>query len=595
MKKIIVVAYFFVLSCILVVWGGFVFLPKYQPRDAYNISVQFSPFQSQSHPNVAYIKDGKTGEENALDHHSIGMRWIEKGGGISSSVTDDLNEREMGLYEFPLCPRYVCGDFGFECVDLDIKLYNLPQRKIDESIATVRQNENEIKSTTIPCDSFHFFAKPGITPFSDEYLKTLGVDREAVKDASLMDVIAPSGFVAGKPNEVLLACYIHGRPCQGNIEIEQLGDQENRIHKIIQADDTGITAFDLTIDDRSDFRFAVGDLVLNASFTPVPIQDGIHVDVHGGHYLPQAIDLPSSAGKNTVQLEVALEKSDALMDLKLDVFSDYAWIARKMVYPENGLKFSFPDPTFFKPDGGEYLFRNYSLTRSSGNKRGHEQFNEPQILFVRISTSGRLDSQEILPDEPSQTIPFIVWNGDRNVRINSEYRLVFGAIYQTFARIDALNELDSQNKGKQNTTRSAFDDAVVIAPYLLERMDAPLFVLKKDAFEKYLLAKLAQAHHPQLVTFNDADEVYTEEIFRAERGDKIRSVSVFVIIWLIVGIILFVVISRNVRIRRQQAWFDAAARGEAKGLLPGTPAWGKVMIGVFLLGIALLVYYMRIV
>ncbi len=596
MKKFIVIAYFFILSFILVVFGGFVFLPKYQPQDAYSIRVSFSPFQTRSNTNVAYVQAAEISRNKSLDAHVIEMNWREDGTGNCTEPTiDDLREGIGSVMELSHCDgnlspnadeRQISALYG--CPNLVVDLYTAGARDVLERGDRRLGNPFVLKSTTIPCDRFHFFSKPGIIPFSEEYLKMLGVDREAVKDANLMDVIAPSAFVTGKPNEVLLACYIHGRPCQGDIEIEQLGEQENRIHKVIQADDTGITAFDLTIDVKSDFRFTVGDEVLNATFTPVPFQKGFHVGIKPGYYIP-----PNSYDRY-VKLDV--DQFGSPKDLKMDVFSDYAWIARRRVFHEYGPEIEFPSGLGFTPESAWYLFKNYEVVRISEEKRRFEPLNTPQILFVRIATYDRHEAAEILPDEPSQTIPFIVWGDDKDKFKSPDYRLVFGTIYQTFARIDALNEMDDQDKGEQkNKTRSAFDDVVVIAPYLLECMNAPLFSQKKQPFEKYLLAKLAQAHHPQIVTVNDADEVYTEEVFRAERGDKIRSVSVFVIIWLIVGIILFVVISRDARIRRQQAWFDAAARGEAKGLLPGTPAWGKVMIGVFILVIVFLVYYMMIV
>ena len=558
MKKILLIfAYFVVL---LIILGVLIFMN--QNVLPWNMSVTASPYQTRSHPNIAYVKIKDANRSSGFKHESVRVNWAQ-GSNVVTPVVGGLSDDGSGSFEIPYRPNRIFplvdnpdGGNVEGCSDLVVDHF------VTETWLVEKQSQREqqfvsvqpLQTARVPCDAFTFFSKPGVMQLSLGYLGMLRDMNENPED--LNDIVVPSAFVTGVPNEILFANYIDGKPYKGAIEIEQLDAQEGGIHEVIQADTSGITAIELTIQKKARFRFTVGDKTIDTTFVPQPFNVKIE-EIRPRNHNPLYQFNVSQAGEPN--------------DLYVDLFSDYAWIGHDTVLAAINSDFLIPAHSRTR-----LLFENNNITKGEENP---VQFKEPQILFLKIGTS------ELPSDDSSQTFAFVITGNQR------DYRLELGAIYQTFARIQALN--DERRLPSAKKSKSAYDAIVLIAPYLLNRVSADNTDTRAqvERIEKYLLAKLASAHHPEIVTLMDTGAVEKERVDAQNTETKAKADSVL-ILWLVIGLIGFIVVARAARLRRQQAWFDAAAKGEAEGLLPGAPPWCVMIIVGIIVGIIASGYYL---
>ncbi len=396
---------------------------------------------------------------------------------------------------------------------------------------------------------------------------------------SLQKLVVTAPFMPGKSNRVLYADIRDGLPYQGDIVIQQVpgagetnpdeiqidgiayrkNANNGAVEYVINADESGVTAFELTVQKPTRIR-----ILADAEVTEKTIKPG---------EMPfSAVQTIDNDGKSRIHVSFAGEPQDMVVDY----FSGNAWFYQQEIKAADTAGF-------------ELVPMRLKLPRRSWN-------DTQEVVYARLRLRGFWE------DMYHQTIPVIV--SYKNESENDAFRI--GLIYQEFVRLHDMEAGDYDNaiKATENIYNLYNDpvrqrdnwcsDIFAFVPVLLSdrnkgwervgllREQQQQFKLQDKNIEEYLLTRLAQSHHPEMKTV----------VFNGISGVKkiCRVCFIIWLIWLIVGIAGFLIYGLRVRALRQKAWFDDAAIHKAVGVLPGMPGWLMAVIAVLALMLVYVVY-----
>ena len=483
-------------------------------------------------------------------------------------VRVDLPSHGTVLSHIPKC----YSQYGRHCHNYDLRFLMNGNDKLDVDGGKLSFDHpdnfvmrvNQRTPTGLPEDLVFY----SIMPFGLEHTPS---------SHSLQKLVVPAAFMPGKSNRVFYADIRNGVPYQGDIVIQQVpgageanpdeiqiegiayrkNANNGAVEYVINADESGVTAFELTAQKQTRIRILAGTEVTKKTIKP-------------GEMPFSAVQTIDNDGKSRIHVSFAGEPQDMVVDY----FSGNAWFYHQEIKAADTAGFALTPMRLKFP-------------RRSWN-------DKQELVYARLSLKG--DSE----DAYHQTIPVIV--SYKNEPESDAFRI--GLLYQEFVRLHDLEAGDYDNamKAAENIYNLYNDpkrqrdtwcsDIFAFVPVLLsdrnkgwERVGLQKkqqFKLQDKNIEEYLLTRLAQSHHPEMKTV----------VFKGTSDVKktCRASFIFWLIWLIVGIAGFLVYGLRVRELRQKAWFDDAAIHKAVGVLPGMPGWLMAVIAVLALMLVYVVY-----
>jgi hypothetical protein len=569
MKRYIVffsILYFVIL--LFIGWRYYVLVQPVQkevcgPLLAYMSTVQtkqmdgmilFTPDDGQKAPDLACFSD-----------KAMQTSW---GNWYDSSV-GAFPKNGLGKLHCEYCFKHHCngdGDLRLDLIDLDVR--GLDESSFVEEMDAFRKDADNnkspsllLQSATLPCSQLYFEEpQEKNVPHGSIYRIIPFGQRGSFVPQSVNTVVAMSTFLPGHTNQVLLVDIRDGEPYTGTIEVELVRDpsdtddhtndfriaavpytKQNNTY-IIQADESGITSMIMTIQRDIKLRFTAGDKSYEHKF--VLNERPFYASVIGA-FNPN-LEWP------TMNIDFA----GGPQDVVVDYFIDNAWFDRQLVHAKDTKQFK--------------LMPRYEYIRSE--KAWNDRID---IIYARVSLSG------FPTEEPCQTFA---------IPASAEFfedRFKIGAIYQEFVKLHHLN--NGEFETAMEAASVVYDiytnpniqqepwakEMFALAIPLINRNDREdssgdhHFSLKDYNYSSFMLKRLAQEHDPRVITlpFDDKKAMYNAH----------HTSGFGLVIWLLGGLIASVVCARNIRIRRQRVWFDDAAKGKAKGVLPGIPL---VLIGI---------------
>ena len=539
-----------------------------------SIVARFSTWQSYTNLLQYEVDNPKHG--SLLNRKKIIVGWYDKKRhnymGTYYIEADTLPEAGTGYMILPICfdlNETHCSDLRFSTINSDES--NLEKLK-DQFYDSVIPKDQIIDTKDV--NKKRIYLNPRNEAFgtqrADYDVIPFGLKHQTCQ-LNLNTVVAPTWFLPGKPNEVLYVDIRDGIPYQGNIIIEQVAvspediEEDNDIQVsnlshpptttagvnryTIDANISGVTSINLTIQKKSRVRFTAGDKVIEQVFDP-----------HEGPFQAfESGDLSLRQKAPTIRVIFP----DEPQDLVVDYFDGNAWFDRQEIKAS--------DTSEFKLTPKINLGSPMELRK-----------NEVYIFYARLSLHG------FPTDEPHQTFPLIAypWGVDDNYRI--------GIYYQEFAK---LHEIENDN---YNAVRFAattiYDiynnpkiqseawgsDMFALVPVLLDKRH--IAVEEKDDDEdndEYRSLKLDPIHDRPLVAFlsDRLARAHNPQIIQVEFGSnktiqpRNRIAHILLALWSAFGIIALSIYGWRIRNRRQKEWFDQAAKVETMGLMPGIPIW----------------------
>ncbi len=551
------------------------------------LSVKGSPWQSRDQQNVMLVQTAQKQPDYSLEHHHLRMNWY--GHNVEAEpLTAVFPKSGKGIFVVAARPSRLVKGWKYnatidttggevmDCAELRIDLIHSEQDPASQDEKFL--DEHTVTSASVSCPDLWFddMSMYSALSFDEGFYNYYQPKNE-------FSVLSASDIFPGVPNQLFLANIHNNEPYTGEIitQVGLYGSQEKRY----QAYPSGITPIEVTIDNIKNTNLMVeaGRKMLKS----------LRLEAQPFH-----IDIDDHIITEVKKPRVRIKLADQPKQIFIDYFVGYAWIDRQVV----------------------------SLSKTQGDFELNPQYHfkrEPEILYARFSTS------DSFSDGRSQTIAFIARkHKDKSYSeyISLQYENAntqFGAIFQDYLKISGLNNssivyktyppVNLSGKSYRGIARSIISnpqlqepyDIFAVAPSLKETLRAigprhcssfeecqnlptvdPNRNLDEEfkIVEQYLLIRLAKQHHPTIVEFTPPpDEVAGE--FEASRLSRLRWLAVALVIWLTGGILVFATIARRIRNRRQQAWFDAASRGKAKGMMPGAPIWLIVVVCVLCIGL----------
>ena len=564
------------------------------------LSVTGSTCHSRDQQNLVMVQATQKDQDQNYEHYYLRMNWHG-----DKADTDPVVERfpksGNGVFVVGARPNKLVKDWKHknsiktnegnvtECAQLRIDLIDTEQfdedsmshsgmnPQADLKYMSKFMDEHVVASAFVGCNDIWFDDMSLYTAF----LFDQGFYNyyEPKTDFS---VVPASAFFPGVPNKLFVADIRNSEPYTS--EIITLVGEDGAKETRYQANPSGITPIEVTIHENTNLLVQAGNKTLD-----IPLE----IDAQPFH-----IAINDHLITDDKRPRVHITHGEQTEKIVIDYFVGYAWIDRQVV----------------------------SLSQTQGDFELNPQYHfkrEPEILYARFSTSG------VFPDDTAQTIALIARSNDKRIYIENQNRQhdnansMFGAIFQEYLKISKLNDSSIVRKTYPPTNLSAKSfkttaQAIFTNPQLQEPYDlfavAPSlkasvrftglktcrsFEECSDAFEfdpsrnvadefeimeQYLLIRLARQHHPAIVEFtHSAGEVFGK--FEASKLSRQRWTVIALVVWLTGGILVFGTIARRIRNRRQQAWFDVASRGKAKGMMPGAPIWLIVVVCVLCIGL----------
>ncbi len=474
-KKVLIAAYFVVLFFILGSYFSFS-----APELSLHVRVIGSPALSDGYPGAMLIQiddeqNVLKGMKKRIEVRLLQYRYVDE-----NEITRDLNtprviSRESydnvldgALFKIP----YPGKNFDpTNKVGVEIKLYG------DDG-----ENEELYKEIWIwPPDARLAWQLQTEAP---EFQKFASYER-----LNQFSVLAPSAFMIGEPNEVLLLNIRDGEPYAGDFVIEQINIVPAPEPQIVHADDSGITSFPLSIYARADFKITAGDEVVYATF--VPMERPFHAEITDfcidsfGHF--PRVHVTPSGGRYPIIV---------------DYFVGNVWLDRQIVPAEEIDDFKL-QPSLY------------------GN-------NNPFIVYARLSNS------EIPADEYSQMFAFVAASHASYLPFYPEPESEFGLIFHEFN--PDFGKTDDFRKKLASADKDAAALARQVAHVLIDHDKTMNDKLSK--FRTYLYQHLASKHHTELKAIKDTrrEDEYEFKVQKEIYQLKMRAI---LRLWLIIGVIIF--------------------------------------------------------
>jgi hypothetical protein len=349
---------------------------------------------------------------------------------------------------------------------------------------------------------------------------------------NLVSIAAPSAFMLGEPNEVLFADIKDGVPYTGNIVVEQINVFPALPSQNIPADPSGVTSIPLSINAQADFKITAGGDDFYATF--VPLEKSFHITIDDYSITPKK------------KPHIHIVPAGSPQQMFVDYFVGRAWIGHEVIPANQIHDFELsPDLIFTSRD--------------------------QLIVYARISTS------EFATEESSQTIALYATNNPNHTVADS-----FDLILREFTSNARQN-----NDSSDNTT-----GAIASLVHLIASQE-----YTKNAFshyiqlQKYFLNRLAGEHHPETKLLFRSDEQAIAQ-FEADKKNHHKTMNILLIIWFVIGVIVFIGVAIHIRNKNVLAWEEAAASGSTDYIPSGTPAWLVILIAALIFGLLISLYYM---
>ena len=583
MKKGVLILVFF--SILLMLIGMYLRYSRLQIEKSFR--AVSSSWLSAEQNNMVFIDAGNSYRDPLFLTQSFLMQWDGYGANKFRKHESMATKAMDGkiVYQMPEIPLN-----EENCADLELSWLNIssPLPFIDSEII----KKYRIASTKTYCTAF------GVDDITGYRAARFSEGQYSPKSAFALYQI--SDFVPGKPNEVLLVDIKDGVPYQGEIVVEQLNAPPGTKPQIGQADASGVTSLNITLDDRADFRFTAGNDVLVVSFAPN--RKSFHVEVDD--YLMLDKQWVNNKQGNKMP-HVRITPGGARTDFIIDYFYGYAWINRQIV-PADKLNEEI------ELDPGFKIIRD-----------------DPVLVYAMIYPN-TLDASE------SQVFPFVAkhyqsdkpYDVEAQWSVHTEADMEFSAIYQDYVKIQDLNRINLKKENFRSwyryenlfsyvNIRKMYEtpelqeeygfsaEASVLKDLLLKDLSVEpnaenvpdtrhlryscLHGDECKQIRKLLFAKLARIYRPDFLEIANSREADTPG-FTANKRAKMRRVAVLLSIWLAVGVVGFAASARRIRIRRQREYFENAARGKRQGVMPGSPLWMKAVIAALSFGLLMSVY-----
>lgn len=166
----------------------------------------------------------------------------------------------------------------------------------------------------------------------------------------LLTMDAPSAFLIDQPNEVRILAFENGKPYEGTIEIEQVNGHDAKFPAQVEADQSGITSIEVTLNYSADLKITAGNTTSYASFFVNELPFHAHIDD------------PNLTPSHQPELEFI--PMGTVKMIYIDYFYRGAWIDRKS----------------YNLESDEHILLNPNLG-------GLKLERYPQVIFARISES----------------------------------------------------------------------------------------------------------------------------------------------------------------------------------------------------------------
>ena len=586
-KSVVLPAFYYIVLAIITV-----ICLTYDSSAQIQITARFSPWQFPHLPNLVQYTVDNPGNASLGNRKTVMTGWHDKDDD-AFRLADDIRyekipQNGVGYFQLPGCTY----QYGMHCGDLSFSLLNTDEtdkEKLDDEFyfdAVIGRHSKRIVDTKKFQSDLIFFDNPEdiyIPKYNSYTVIPFGREHQAAP-LSLNTAEAPAAFLPGVPNRVLYADIRDGEPYAGNIEIEQIYSSDNTAednihisnisyhqqpgngapHYTIEADVSGVTSFLLAIQKKTRIRFTAGDNIYEKAFEPLELPFNAFVI---GDFVPFSEPYISVTFPGEPQ------------DMVVDFFTGNAWFGRQEVAAENTGRFALKLPP--------------GIVFGKSGRAWHDNVG---IVYARLSLNG------FPQDKAAQTFALIS-SGD-----TIEDRFKIGAIYQNFVKLHDMDmplmDIDSAQyhkishaaerifnlyKAPDAQKESWCSDIFAVVPALLndrnmytERGGRQTLSVRDMNIEAFLRHRLARAHRPWTLSA----EFGANPALASSRS----TANKFWIIWLIAGIIAFLVYGLRLRNLRQKAWFDAAAQNKAEGLLPGMPLWIVATVVLLCLAFAYAMY-----
>ncbi len=592
MKRTIIISILYFVILFLIVSIYFTHIQLILKEDCGPLVAQMSTVQTKQMDNLILFTiddEQKMPDSELFSDKGLFTRWgnyfSDKGlftrwGNWEDAYINYFPRNGFGDLHCERCNEHYCpGDLQLDLIDIDLR--GIDESTFVEKMGDFKKAEENnkippllLQTATLPCSQLHF-EEPlqKNVPHGPRYrIIPFGL-RGSFVPQSVNTVVAGSTFLPGHANRVFIVNITDGEPYTGPIKVEQILDpsgtdddikelgisavpytKQNNTY-IIQADESGITSMLMTIQRDIKLRFTAGDKSFEHEF--VLNERPFNANVIGS-FNPK-VDLP------TMYIDFAGERQDMV----IDYFIDNAWFDRQLVHASDTKQFKLtPKYKYISPE-----------------KAWNDQID---IIYARVSPSG------FPTEEPYQTFA---------IPASAEFfedRFEIGAIYQEFVKLHYLNNghfgtaMDAASVAYDIYTDPNIQqepwakEMFALAMPLINRNDREdsrgdhHFSLKDYNYESFMLNRLAQEHDPRVITLPFDDKKVISHAHRTS--------GIWLVIWLLGGLIAYVICARNIRIRRQRAWFDAAAMGKAKGVMPGIPMGFVYIIALLGMGLVATVY-----
>ena len=336
----------------------------------------------------------------------------------------------------------------------------------------------------------------------------------------------------GEPNEVLFADFKDGMPYKGSIVVEQINVFPAPPSLNIPADPSGVTSIPLTINAQADFKITAGEDEFYATF--VPLEKPFHITIDDYSITP--IKKP----------HIHIVPAGSPQQMFVDYFVGRAWVGHEAIPVNQIHDFELsPDLIFTSRD----------------------QF----IVYARISTS------EFATEDSSQTIALYATKNPNHTATDA-----FDLILREFT------SNAHQNNDPSNNTLGTIASLITI---IVAQEYAENDFSQNGQLQKYFLNRLAGEHHPETKLLFRSDEQAIAQ-FEADKITHHRTMNIFLIIWFVIGVIVFIGVAIQIRNKNVMAWEEAAASGSTDYIPSGTPAWLVILIAALIFGLLISLYYM---
>ena len=566
MKKILIIAYFVVLFFIL---GSYF---KYTSPDlSLRLMATASTYQSPDQHIVIMFQLDNAHPDSYMHDDSVCMGWEV---GRNTSVRKDLPKNGRAYFYIPKFEAWddtsLSKDPANEILDdlinksiaesikngeldpaiaefvkkevriqFDSGELTVPDLDLFKAAGDFDKNDNLAKEPSLLISWWYLdgraefkadgFVLENIEPFP---LPETIYDPYADVPKKMISISVPSAFMLGEPNEVLIADINDGLPYKGNIEVEQINVFPAPPSRNIPADPSGVTSIPLSINAQADFKITAGEDEFYATF--VPLEKSFHITIDDYSITPKK------------KPHIHIVPAGSPQQMFVDYFVGRAWIGHEVIPANQIHDFELsPDLIFTSRD--------------------------QLIVYARISTS------EFATEESSQTIALYATNNP-NHTVADSFELI-------------LREFTSNARQNNEASDNTLGTIVSLVAIIVSQGSAENAFSNYAQLQKYFLNHLAGEYHPETKLLFRSDEQFIAQ-FEADKIEHHKTTNIFLIIWFVIGVIVFIGVAIHIRNKTVMAWEEAAASGSTDYIPSGTPAWLVCLIAALIFGLMISLYYM---